>query len=446
MRIDLDLAEEIIKEAKSTGADQAEVYYYWGRDLSVEIKSQQVDSLECATDRGYSIRVLKKGSVGFAYSNEPSRWKETLTRAIRMADLTDRDPFVCFAQMSEPVSVSIFDPEIERVTEETLIQGAMQMEKEALSHDKRIRKIRKARAGIGITEVGIVNSEGLRVSYVGTSAVADIVLAAEEDGESQMGWAFKGSRRISDIDFSATGREAAERALKLLGARRASTVKGEVLLESPVVSEILSVLAPAFSSDNVQKGKSMLAGKKGQRVFSERIDIWDDALLPWHLGTRPFDAEGVPSRRNLLVREGLLKEYLYNLYTARKEGTSSTASAIRGGIHTPPAVGISNLYITASRGEYIRTYQEMVKEIKKGLIVTEVMGVHTANPVTGEFSVGASGLWVEDGEIRHPVKEAAISGTIFELFQRVVWLGEKPRFYGKIGAPDMLFEAVDISG
>jgi|Deesub1362B_J571_1020462.scaffolds.fasta_scaffold00087_4 PmbA protein len=446
MKIDLNVAEDMIKKAKVLGADLVEVYMVSQSSLSVDIKDQDVEALESATESGYSVRVIKGDRMGFSYSTEINNWKEVVENAVEASRFTEEDPYLDIAEQEPLPKVNIFDPAVSTVKEEDAIGMAMLIEKEAMGVDKRIRRIRKASAEFSTHELVIVNSKGLRQSFKGTHVSAEVSLAAEEGSEAQMGWGFSSSRRLSDIDFGEVGREAAERALRLLGATRTFTTRGEVLLENSVVAEMLSVLAPTLSSENVQKGKSLLVNKIDQKVFSDKMNLIDSGLLDWKTGSRPFDAEGVPSRKNVLVQEGILRGYLYNLYTGKKEKVSSTSNAIRGGIHTPPMVGISNLFIEPSSKEYIKGYNELIRQIKKGMIVTEAMGVHTANPITGEFSIGATGLWVEDGEIKHPVKEAAISGTILELLSRVVFYSDRLRFYGKIGAPDILFEGIDISG
>jgi PmbA protein len=446
MRIDLNTGEDIIKKAKALGADLVEVYMVSQSSLTVDVKGQEIEALESAIESGYSVRIIKDGRMGFSYSTEISDWKEVVERAVEASRFTEEDPYLDIAEQEPVPEVNTFDPAVSTVKEEDAIGMAMLIEEKAMHADKRIKRIRKASAEFSTYELVIVNSKGLKQSFKGTHVSAEVSLAAEEGSEAQMGWGFSSSRRLSDIDFGGVGREAAERALRLLGARKAFTTRGEVLLENSVVAEMLSVLAPTLSSENVQKGKSLLANKRGQRVFSEKINLVDSGLLDWRTGSRPFDAEGIPSRRNILVEEGILRGYLYNLYTGKKEGVSSTSNAIRGGIHTPPTVGVSNLFIESSSEEYIKGYDDLIRQIKRGMIVTEVMGVHTANPITGEFSIGATGLWVEDGEIKHPVKEAAISGTILELFSRVVFCSDRLRFYGKIGAPDILFEGIDISG
>ncbi len=446
MKINKELLEDIIKEAISASASDAEVFALSSKTLNIEVKSQEIENIDISESTGYAIRVLKNGKLGFAFSTEPDRYREVVQEAITTASLTSEDSNFDIASLSDRPLVRVFDKNISSINQDKAIELVMSIEQSALDYDRRIKKVRKAGGSFTESEIFIVNSRGLAHSFQATSCTAHITLAAEDNGDAQMGWGYEGSRKLADIDFKRIGREAAERATELLGARKAKTCKTYVLLDTSVAAEFLSVLSSSFFADNVQKGKSLLIDKMEKKVFSERINIIDNALLDYHLGSRPFDAEGVPSRENILVEKGKVKGYLHNLYTAKKGSTQSTASATRGGIFSPPSVGISNLYIKASDKKFEYSFKELTAQMPHGVIVTEAMGVHTANPITGDFSFGITGLWVENGEIKYPVKEAAISGNMLDIFSRVIGVGNEIRFYGKIGTPHLLIEGVDISG
>jgi PmbA protein len=446
MRIDKSLAEEIMKKALGKGADLAEVFMISSRSTTVEVKSQEVDAFEESDEFGYSLRILKNGCPGFSYSTTVDDRDDVVDNALESSRFTGEDRFLDFAEPSTYSLVEIYDPAVPGLTGEECIERVMKIEDAALGRDPRIKRVRKASGTFSSSELLLINSKGLEGLYSSTSVTAQIEVLAENGEDAQIGWAYDNSRFLDDIDFEMTGREAADRALRLLGARKGLTGKGYVLLESPVAAEFLSVLASSLSSENIQKGKSILIGKRGKRIVSERLNITDNALMRGRTGSRPFDAEGTPSKENRLVREGILLNYLYNIYTARKEKIPSTGNAVRGGIKNIPGVGISNLYVTANSDNFVHKYKDLVRMIDRGLVITEAMGVHTANPVTGEFSVGITGLCVEGGEIKYPVKEAAISGNMLELFSKVAGVSNNLRFYGKIGAPDVLIEDVDISG
>jgi len=446
MKIDKNLAEDILKKAVKSGADLAEVFMLSARSLSAEVKSREIDALEISKDFGYSLRVIKDKRLGFSYSTEPEQWRSVVDDALESSRFTGEDPFLDIAGPAAYPEIDTYDGAIAGISEEDAIEMVRRTEEAALGRDARIRKVRKASGSFAESEVFLLNSRGLEAGYRATSASAQIMVVAEDGRDAQMGWGYESSRFLREVDFEVVGREAADRALRLLGARKAVTGKGTVLLESSVASEFLSVLASSFSSENVQKGKSLLTGRKGEQVVSGKVNIVDNGLLKGAAGSRPFDAEGTPSMENRLIQEGRLMGYLYNLYTAGKDGTVSTSNAVRHGIHGTPVVGISNLYLEGVSDEFIYSLDELTERIKRGLLVTEAMGIHTANPITGEFSIGVTGLWIEKGKVSHPVKEAAVSGNILGFFGNVAAVSRDMKFYGKIGAPDILIEDVDISG
>jgi PmbA protein len=221
--------------------------------------------------------------------------------------------------------------------------------------------------------------------------------------------------------------------------------KAHIILDNLTATEFMGIFASLLSSENVQKGKSLLSGKLGEKVISNRINIIDNGLLRGKLGSSPVDDEGVLCREKSLIREGILLGYLYNTYTAKKDGVSSTGNAVRRGFSGLPSVGISNLYIEAVSKTNVMGLKEIFKSVDKCLYVTEAMGVHTANPVSGEFSIGISGLWIEKGEIAFPVKEAVISGNVLSLFDNIEAVGDDLIFFGSIGTPSLLFGPTDIS-
>ncbi len=273
-----------------------------------------------------------------------------------------------------------------------------------------------------------------------TSCAAQIMVVAEDGGDSQMGWDFDGSRFLGDVTFEKVGKNAARRALRLLGAKKMNSVKADVILDNSVATEFLGIFASLLSSDYVQKGKSLLAGKLHQKVVGELVNVVDDGSMERKLGSRPFDDEGVPTSKKYLIDCGMLSGYMYNVYTAKKDGVTSTGNAVKAGFSSLPGVGPSNLHIPASSGS-----GDILAFLDKGLYITDAMGIHTANPVSGGFSIGVSGLWIEKGVVKYPVKEAVISGNILDFFGKVKAVGNDLRFYGNMGAPSMMIGPLDIS-
>jgi PmbA protein len=318
----------------------------------------------------------------------------------------------------------------------------MALERETFAVDKRIRRIRKASAGFSESETLIMNSSGAEAQYQGTACSSSIEAVAEDEGEQQAGSDFDVARFYRKLRIEDVGRKAAQRALDLLGARRIDSTKAPVILDADVAGEFLSVMASGVLAENVQKGKSLFTGKLGQEVVSPLVTIDDDGLLEGGMGSAPSDDELVPAKKKVVIDQGRLALFLYNTYTAAKDRTESTGNGVRGGFKGVPSVGVTNFYIRPGG----HTLDEMIASLERGLFVTEVMGMHMANAISGDFSVGATGFWVEKGRKVYPVREITIAGNILDLMKNVDAVGSDLRFQGRIGSPSIRIKELSIGG
>lgn len=444
--MDKQTAEKILSLAMSQKADAAEVFLRSSFSTSIEVKDQKVDAFDRARDIGAGLRVLVAGRMGFAFTTDltDAALKKLAQDAVTNAQNTDPDPFN--ALPGKPAEayrdVNIYDPALAGLSEEEEISRVMAMEREAFAVDPRIKRIRKAEARFSSAETVLMNSSGALVAYRGTAASSSIEVVAEEKGESQAGWDFDVNRFYSRLEIEEVGRRAARKALNLLGAKTIHSVKAPVVLDRNVAEEILSIAASGFSAENVQKRKSLFAGKLGQIVMSPLITVHDDGLREGGIGTAPADDEGVPMGKKTVIDKGRLAMFLYNTYTANKDKTASTGNGVRGGFKGVPGVGVTNLSIEPGS----RTPEELIADTDKGLYVLEVMGAHTANPISGDFSVGATGFWIEKGKIAFPVREVTIAGNILDLMKNVDAVASDLRFSGRIGSPTLRVKELSISG
>jgi PmbA protein len=436
-------AEDIIKEALKKGCDAAEVFIKSSKGISVESKNGSVEALEASQDFGIALKVIKKQKLGFAFTTNTDEIGKTIDEAVQGADWTGDDEYIDIPEYMPPGEVLIFDEKIKSGKEEDIIKDALLLEESTLSFDKRIKKVRKAEVGAGTGNTIIVNSKGVNVTYESTYYSAQVTtLARDDNGDSQMGWDYTSSRKMSDIDLKSVGMEAAKRAIDLLGSRKISAVKAPVILSPSVAVDFLDILSASISAEAVQKQRSFLSGKLGQIVISEIIDIIDDGAMPWRTGTRPVDDEGVPATKKTVISGGVLNGYIHNTYTAKKDGVASTGNAVRGSAKSLPGVDVTNFYINAIEN---KSDNGLVRSLNRGILILNAMGVHTANPISGDFSIGISGIWIENGEAVYPVKEAVISGNILEMFKKVEAVGNDLKFYGSIGSPSLLIGDMDIS-
>jgi len=427
------------------GAQGFDVYVRSSASTGVEVKDQALDAFEEADTWGVGVRVmLDGGRMGFAWSSgSDEAVKDAALLAIENAKSSEPDAHNNFPVPPEGYPAwDEYDEGHSEIGEQEKIARAVELEKAALEFDPRVGKVRKSSASFSSAGWALVSSTGVRAASRGTYFSCGIMVVAEESGDSQMGYDFDFKRSYKDMGYAAVGRKASERAVSLLGARPATSGVFPVVLENIITSEFLGVLAQSFSAESVLKGKSMLANKVGQQALSNLINIVDDGLAPGGAGSRPFDDEGAPSRRTPLIIEGVLQGFLHNSYTAKRHGSASTGNALRGGFSAQPSVGPSNLWI--EKGGLTR--DELISGVSSGLLVQEVLGMHTANPISGDFSVGVTGQWIEGGKVAYPVREAAIAGNILGIFSEVEAVADDLRAVGRLGAPTILLRPISVSG
>ncbi len=458
-----DIIDQALRIFQGKSIDGYEIYFNQSSHFDVESKDGKIETLQTDRYLGVAFRILNHQRIGFSYTtlsnpspSAPRNFSGELDRmiedAIRSAEATSPDPCFDFAPVlkASPPELPIFDKTLEGISEKIKIEKAKDLEASAKAVDsERIKKVRKASYQEVLSRTTLVNSNGLRCSYDHSLASVSVTAVAEESGESEVAWDFDASHFFDDLDVEKVGRSAGRRALERLGGKRIPTGVYPVLIRNHVASEFLSLLAHSFSADQVQKGKSPLKDKRGERFFSPLLTIVDDGLYSKGISTAPFDGEGMPSQRTALVTQGEITHYLYDRYWANRENllspgsrAGSTGNSRRHGIKSPPGIGISNFFIEPGN----LVLPKLMEDFLHGVVVEEVMGLHTVDPISGDFSLGCSGDWIDRGEKVHPVKSIAIAGNLFELFRRVVGVGDDLRFFGGIGAPSLLIKELLISG
>jgi len=443
-------AERVIERLKGAlkgKADSYEIFFSCQKGFGVEAKQGAVDALKVRSSAGVGIRTISKGRLGFAFSSvlEDKVLDELAAKALAASLEASVDKFLRLPEPGAARSeegLGIFDGSYLDVPEEDKIKKAIEIEKAAMGFDGRVKRIRKASYSESATADRVVNSNGVDAAHAATYFTGSVTAVAEEGKESQMGWEMGMGHSIADVDPDWIGRGAAKNAVRGLGAREIRTVKCGAVIENTVACELLESLASSFLGDNVEKGKSMLIGKEGMRIASSVLNIFDDGIMKGGWASSAHDAEGTPTGRTPLVLEGVCQGFLYDTYWAGRAGKASTANAARGGYKSTPGVGLNNIYIEKGG----RSFEELLADLGKGLFITELLGVHTINTVSGDFSLGAAGFWVEGGRLAYPVRGMAVSGNLLGLFSNVGACASDLRFLGSIGAPSLLVNEIEASG
>ncbi|MCL4368323.1 MAG: TldD/PmbA family protein [Actinobacteria bacterium] len=444
----LEFAGKCLDRAKALGAPEADVYVQDETELSVRAYGGEVEALRSATTRGMGIRIINGGRLGYAYASglDEADAEQAIRAAMENAAFVEPDEHNRLPQLKvEEVSeeaLGIYDARFADVPTERKVDFALELEQATRDQDPSIALVETAVYAESCFTVGLANSAGFSSSYRGTDSYCYAAPVAREGDESHSGFGFSMGRSLPELDMQGAAGEAAQRAVWLLGAKSLKPRKTTVVLDNIIAAEFLGAISGALTAEAVQRGRSLFAGKVGKAVASPRVTVVDDGALANGIASAPFDGEGVPSGRTVLIKEGTLQGFLHNTYTAAKDGVSSTGNGVRDSFKSTPEVGTTNFFITPGR----ETAEEIIRRTDHGLYVTEVMGMHTANPISGDFSVGATGLLIERGQTTRPVRGVAVAGNVLDLLQKVDGVGSDLTFFGGKGCPTLRVAEMSISG
>ncbi|GFO60370.1 peptidase [Geomonas silvestris] len=440
-------ANQVAALLEARHPDAFEIMLTRSRDLAVEARNGQLDTFRCAEPFGVAVRVKVGSGLGFSFSTsfDEAALKQMVEGAVVGATMQTPDPFCVLPAPlpgGYPVLPHLYDPAFFATPDQEKVERALELERRVLAQDPRVKRVRKCSYSESVYQVLIQNSLGVAAQYQGTQLSLSASAVAEAEGGAQMGWDFAFSHRLDGVDPEKVAAGAAGKAVALLGARPFATMRCPVVLDRHVAAQLLEVLAGSFLGENVHKGKSRLAGRTGERIFSEQVSVRDNGLLENGMGSAPCDGEGVPQQDTALVTSGILQGFLYDSYWGIRLGAASTGNSVRGGVKGPPRLAAHNLHLQPGRS----TPEELRAGIGRGVLITDVLGMHTANAISGDFSVGATGYYLEGGELVHPVKGIAIAGNLFELFNNVELVADDLRFFGSVGSPSLRIGELDVSG
>jgi PmbA protein len=439
-----DLAAAAVAAARD--GEAVEAYAEESRHTDVEARKGEVEGLTSAESRGLGVRVIAGGRLGFAYAADPSDDEivATVERARENATLGTEDENNVLADASEyePIEGLFFDEQAAMPADDK-VSLALQVERVAVSSDPNVGKVEQCGFGDAIGRVAIASTTGVSAEFRRTGCWCVAVTLAERDGDTQTGFSFQVAHRAADLDPDAVAREAAERAARMLGAVKPQTQRVPVLLDPFAASSFLGVLAGALSAESVQKGRSLFADLVGERVGADVFTLVDDGRLLDGPAAAPFDDEGVPAGRTDLIGAGVLNGFLHNTYTARRGSTTSTGNASRAGYRSTPGVGATNFYLQPGS----MSFESLVAKADGGVLIQDVSGVHSgANPISGEFSVGATGLRIAGGALGEPVREMTIASTLPDMLKSVAAVGSDLRFFSSVGTPSILIGEMTLAG
>lgn len=443
------IAAGLVERAAQAGATAADAVVRQGEEFSTLVRLGKIESVKEASSNALGLRVFQGARSASSYSSDfsPSSIEKLVERTLAMARVTSEDPASGLPESELlgrcRVDLELYSADLEQLPTDERIAWARRAEEAALAADPRIRNSEGAWFEATTGTRAYANSLGFAGSYRASYCAFSVAPIAQDGAQSgmQRGSWYSVSRRARTLESpESVGRKAAERALRKLGARKVSTCRVPVVYDPETARSLVGHVFEAVRGDSVYRQASFLAGKLGQRVAGEKVSIWDDGLRPGGFGSRPFDGEGVPPAVTAVVEKGVLRNYLLDCYMARKLNLRTTGNASRG-IAGPPGVGPKNLYLAA--GAY--SPREILRSVKNGFYVTDLIGFGV-NAVTGDYSRGASGMWIENGELAFPVEEVTLGGNLAEMLSRIEMIGSDLEFRNALASPTLLVDGLTVAG
>ena len=443
-----NIAVDVVRQAMRGGATAAEAVAVDGSEFSTTVRLGDVETLKESGSKGIGVRVFIGQRAASTYSSDLSSdgLRTMVDAALRLAKVTSEDPLAGLPTAEEQGKVEgdleLYFNDVYSLSTPDRVDYARRAEKAAMSADPRITNSDGGSFDASIYYKVLANSNGFigdsRRSYCSLSAVP----IAQMDGTAmQRDYWYSVAMTLEKLDSpEEVGKVAAQRTLRRLGARKVKTARLPIVFENTVSGSLVGHIFEAVNGDSVYRGASYLAGKLGQKIAGDNINIVDDGTLPGLFGTSPFDSEGVASRKTMVVENGVLKSYLLNTYTAKKLGMQTTGNASRGLAGTP-GIGPGNFFLQPGT----KSLQEIIADIKEGLFVTEFLGFGV-NLVTGDFSRGATGLWIENGELTYPVEEITVAGNLKDMFSNISEIGGDLEFRSSIASPTLRIEGMTVAG
>lgn len=440
--------QEGIAHALSLGADGAEAFVSLSRSRKAKVRNGKLEDLTASKRGGVGVRVIRDGRTGIATSTDlaAGNFKQLFATAWELSALGDQDPWLRQADPSGSDDLpSRYDARIEALTPESRIERAFALESSAREASAKVVAVRESAWSDGVGASLLLTQKGVRTADLGSSCSASIELAVAEGEDRQATWAWDLGRAQDDFALAAVGREAVEKGLRKLRPQRLPAGRYTVVLHPEVTVDLLGIVAGMLSAEAVLRQRSLFAGKLGESIASPLLTLTDDGRLVENgrpaFGTEPWDGEGLPTRRNVLIREGVLLGYLHTLRTAAEMGAEPTASAGRG-MGSNPSITTFNLF--PAPGD--RSPEDLYAAAGDGVLITEIMGLHTVDPVSGDLSVGASGLRVRGGAPAEAVDQITLAGNLKDLLHRIQGVGSDFRWYGSSAGLSLLLEDIALGG
>lgn len=439
-----ELTEKLVKKCIALGADSAEVFLETNRNLSVQVLNAEIETIEEASSQGVGFRVFVDGKMGFSHCNDFNQrsLEDTIAKAIAFAGLSTPDENNVLPDDKGYTNVDkLYDPGISAGQMEEKINMALELEKLALKTTG-ITKSSGAGYGEGESEIFIANSNGILKNYKTSGCSLGVSVVAEKGDQKNTGGEYCSRIFFSDLlPLEEIASVATKKALELIDPVMINTQRASVIFDPYVARSLIGGIIASVNGERVLQGASFLKDHLNKQFASPLLTIIDDGTREKSPGSSPFDGEGVPTGKTILVENGILKSFIYNTMVAKRAGVKSTGNATRGGFSSLPGIGTHNVYLQPGKN----SAEEIIAGTKRGLLLREVTG-YGIDPVSGNYSGGASGLWIVNGEIAHPVKGVTIAGRALDILSAIDMMGNDIDMNRTFAAPSIRISEMQIGG
>ncbi|MFA5522876.1 MAG: TldD/PmbA family protein [Tissierellales bacterium] len=444
------LIKKIFDRGKELGLGDMEVYIQGSKQFDTRIFEGEIDKYSLSDEIGLSFRGVYNGKMGYSYTEKVDESsidmliKEVIENAVTI-DSEDEEEI--FSGSKEYKEVYTYNSELENVTTEEKIDFAKALEKAAYAADKRVTSVNSCVYGEGKGYTLIANTKGLNLENKSNIAQAYVSVVVKEGEDVKTGMSFITSNDFRKFNAAKLAADAVKEAVSMLGAESIESGKYPIILRNDVAASILQAFSSVFIAENVQKKLSLLKGKLSEQIANELLTIVDDPFLKDGVASSSFDGEGVAARYKKIIDKGVLKTYLHNSKTAKKDGVESTGNASKGSYKSPVSISPTNMYIENGS----TSLDSMIEDIKKGIMIIDVQGLHSGlNPVSGDFSLSAYGYLVEEGKVARPINQITIAGNLYEVFKGIEAVGNDLKFgfpsSAYIGSPSLKINNLAIAG
>ena len=442
-----EFIDKLFEEAKNNGFNEYEVYYVDRESLSINVYKEEVEKYSLTTSYGLSFRGKINGKIGYSYTEilDEDAIKMLVKNSKESAlTIENEDIQFIYEGDKEYAEVSSYYEALENLPADKLIDLALSMEKESKALDNRVASFGGCGIGYSKSKYGIINSKGLNLENKSNLLSAYVVPIIKEGEDMHDGMGYVIAKSLEDVNPKKIAEDGINEAVSRIGGKSIPSGKYKTIINNEAMVSLLSTFAGVFSGDAAQKGLSLLKGKEGEIIASDKVTLLDDPHLVDGLSSVPFDDEGVATKKKDIIHEGKLITLLHNLKTAHKGNTKSTGNGFKSSYASPVGVSPTNFYI--QKGS--KSFDELLEEVGEGLLITEFAGLHSgASSITGDFSLAAKGFYIKNGKKDFPVEQITVAGNFFDLLKNVVEVGADLKFpMSSVGSPSVRVEGLSIAG